>query len=101
MLRHIVMWRFKGEAEGKTKQQNMDYVRSRLYSLKEVIPEIKSLEIGINVKQSGAAYDMALVSEFEDLAALERYRTNPKHVEISEYVTKVRTDRAVVDYILL
>lgn len=98
MLKHIVMWRFKEEAEGRTKQQNMEYVRSRLYSLKEIIPEIKSLEVGINVKQGGAAFDMALVSEFEDLAALERYRTNPKHVEVSEYVTKVRTDRAVADY---
>ncbi len=98
MIRHIVMWRFKDEAEGKTKQQNMEYVKARLYSLKEVIPEIKSLEVGINVRQCGAAYDMALVSEFEDLAALEWYQTNPKHVEVSEYVTRVRTDRAVVDY---
>jgi Stress responsive A/B Barrel Domain len=98
MLKHIVMWRFKEEAEGKTKQQNMEYIKSRLYSLKDDIPEIKRIEVGINIKQGGAAYDMALVSEFENLAALERYQTNPKHVEVSEYVSKVRTDRAVVDY---
>lgn len=98
MIRHIVMWRFKEEAEEKTKQQNMEYVRSRLMSLKDMIPEIKSLEIGINIANGGAAYDMALVSEFEDEAALEAYRTHPNHVEVSEYVSKVRTDRAVVDY---
>lgn len=99
MLRHIVMWRFKDEAEGKTKQQNMEYIKSRLLALKGVITEIKSIEIGMNINKGAAAYDMALVTEFEDEAALEAYQTNPKHVEVSEYVTKVRTDRAVADYI--
>ena len=29
MIRHVVMWRFADEAEGKTKQQNMEYIRDR------------------------------------------------------------------------
>ena len=98
MLRHIVMWRFKDEAEGRTKQQNMEYIASKLLSLKGVIPEIKNIEIGMNINKGAAAYDMALITEFENEAALEAYQTHPKHVEVSEYVSKVRTDRAVADY---
>ena len=99
MLRHIVMWRFKDEAEGKTKQQNMEYIKSRLLALKGVIPEIKSIEIGMNINEGTAAYDMALITKFENEAALEAYQTHPRHVEVSQYVSKVRTDRAVADYI--
>lgn len=100
MIKHIVMWRFKDEAEGRTKQQNMEYIKERLLALVPVIPEIKSFEVGINIHSDAAAYDMALVSEFEDMAALERYKAHPMHVKVSQYVGKVRTERASVDYIL-
>lgn len=99
MVRHIVMWRFKDEAEGKTKLENMEYIRQRLYALKDIIPEIKSIDVGINVNKTDAAFDMALISVFDDIPALERYEVHPKHVEVSQYVKKVRTDRAVTDYI--
>lgn len=100
MIKHIVMWRFKEEAEGRTKQQNMEYIKDRLLALKGVIPEIKSFEVGINIHMDDAAYDMALISEFEDMNTLERYKAHPRHVEVSQYVSKVRTERATVDYII-
>lgn len=100
MLKHIVMWRFKQQAEGRTKQQNMEYIKERLLALKGVIPEIRSIEIGFNVSGSDMAYDMALVTEFEDEASLNRYKNHPRHIEVSEYVSKVRTDRATADYII-
>lgn len=99
MLRHIVMWRFKEEAEGKTKLQNMELIREKLLALKGVVPEIRRIDIGFNVSESDMAYDMVLITEFDDLAALGRYNSHPRHKEVSQYVTKVRTDRAVSDYI--
>jgi hypothetical protein len=99
MVRHIVMWRFKDSAEGRTKQENMQYIKERLYQLKDLIPEINSMEVGVNVNKSDAAYDMVLVSVFEDIEALERYEVHPEHRKVSEYVKKVRNERAVTDYI--
>ena len=100
MVRHIVMWRFKDEAEGKSKKENMEHIKARLLALKDTIPEIKSMEIGFNVNKSDAAFDMALVSVFDDIPALERYEVHPDHIAVSQYVKKVRTDRAVTDYII-
>ena len=40
MIRHVVMWRFEEFAEGKTRQQNMEYIRDRLMALPSIIPEI-------------------------------------------------------------
>lgn len=99
MVKHIVMWRFKDEAEGRTKLENMELIKEKLCALKEIIPEIKSIEIGININKTDAAYDMILVSTFEDSLALERYVAHPRHKAVSQYVKKVRTDRAVTDYI--
>ena len=99
MLRHIVMWRFKDEAEGKTKLQNMEYIKERLLTLKGVIPELRHIELGFNVNESDMSYDMVLLTEFADQAALERYKNHPWHKEVSAYVSKVRTDRVTADYI--
>ncbi len=99
MLRHIVMWRFKDEAEGKTKLQNMEYIKERLLALKGVIPELRHIELGFNINESDMSYDMVLLAEFADQAALERYKNHPRHKEVSAYVSKVRTDRATADYI--
>ena len=41
MIRHVVMWKFKSEAEGKTKEENMTLVRDALYALVPIISEIK------------------------------------------------------------
>jgi hypothetical protein len=92
------MWRFKEEAEGRTKLQNMECIQEKLYALKSIIPDIRHMEIGLNINESDMAYDMVLTIEFDDLAGLSRYNSHPRHKEVSAYVTKVRTERAVADY---
>ena len=98
MIRHIVFWKFKDEAEGHTKQENLEIMRERLYALKPIIPEIKSIELGFDVLHSGMSYDAALVIEFDDLAALKTFKEHPEHVKVSNYCKLVRTDRVSVDY---
>ena len=99
MLKHIVMWKFKDFAEGKSKVENAKWMKENLESLIGVIPEIKSLSVGINIEDSDKmAYDAVLISTFENKEALEAYKINPLHKEISAYCKKVRECRTVVDY---
>ena len=42
MIRHVVMWKFKAEAEGKTREENMAIVRERLYALLPVLRNWRS-----------------------------------------------------------
>ena len=97
MIRHIVMWKFKDEAEGKTKEENMDIVRNRLYSLPAIIPEIRRLEIGKDVRHTDMSADLVLITEFDTLEALEIYANHPDHMLVSQYVRKVIYDRVVID----
>lgn len=100
MLKHIVMWRFKDSAEGRTKLENMEYVSAMLRALIPVIPQIKSMEIGFDIGAGRDGFDMALVTEFENITALDEYQQHPRHKEVSAYVSLVRSERASVDYIV-
>ena len=99
MITHIVMWKLKDEAGGKTKQENAAEIKRRLEALIGVIDEIKSLRVGININDADeAAYDACLISEFESMEALARYQVHPEHKKVSAFVKEVRTARTTVDF---
>ncbi|NLK87764.1 MAG: Dabb family protein [Clostridiaceae bacterium] len=98
MIKHIVMWKLKDFAQGCTREENAQKIKSMLEALTMKIEQIKYLEVGINVNKSNMAFDAVLISEFEDEQKLEEYRKHPEHVKVSEFVSKVRDDRRVVDY---
>lgn len=93
MIKHIVMWKFK---EGE--QENMLIFRDRLLSLKGKIPEIRAMEVGININPSDRSYDAVLVSEFDSLEALKAYSVNPMHVEVSAFCKSIRESSVSCDY---
>ena len=98
MIKHIVMWRLLEEAEGNTKGTNLDLVKRKLYDLKSVIDEIDSLEVGDNINESEAAYDLVLITTHHDKNALVAYNNHPRHQEVASFIGKVVKERVVVDY---
>jgi hypothetical protein len=92
------MWRLKDLANGKSKEENAKKLKNRLESLKDKITEIKSIEVGINIKNSDVSSDVVLYSEFDSMDDLEAYQKHPDHVKISEFVNEIRLERRVVDY---
>lgn len=98
MIKHIVMWKLEEKAEGNTKLENAKIIKERLEALIGVIPEIIELEVGIDVLGTNQSYDVVLVSKFKNLEELDVYAKHPKHLEVGEFVGKVRKDRVSVDY---
>jgi hypothetical protein len=98
MLKHIVMWRLKESAEGRTKAENSIYVKEILESLPYKIKEIKHLDVGINIINAPPAYDLVLIVDFANMLDLQAYQAHPEHVKVANYILKVRETRAVVDY---
>ncbi|HUJ17218.1 MAG TPA: Dabb family protein [Nitrospirota bacterium] len=98
MIKHIVLWKLKPEAEGATKDQNAAFMKRELEALKAKIPQIKHIEVGLNLIPSDAAHDVALYSEFATEQDLDIYQKHPDHLRIAAFVAKVRESRAVVDY---
>ena len=98
MIKHIVMWQFKDEAEGKTRAENCLYIKKLLENLPAQISFIRKLEVGINEYPSSMASDMVLITEFDSKDDLDLYSVHPEHVQVSQYVGKVRNSRTVVDF---
>jgi len=98
MIKHIVFWRLKDSALGKSKLDNSRELKAVLEGLKDKIDTIKEIEVGINVNNSEAAYDVALYSEFDSPGDLETYQKHPEHVKVVGFVNEIREERAVVDY---
>ena len=98
MLKHIVLFKLKPAAESASKEENAKKIKRDLEALKGVIPQIRHIEVGINVILSDAAYDIAIYSEFANEADLSTYAKHPEHVKVAEFVGKVKESRVVVDY---
>jgi len=99
MIKHIVFFGLADEAEGKTKAENATYIKAELEKLKNLIPEIQMIEVGINHQDAPAGnHDIVLYSEFKTMADLDTYQVHPEHKRVAAYIGKVRTTRACVDY---
>src|SRR3989304_3262883 len=97
MIKHIVMWKLKGFADGAGKAENARKMKSRLEELKNKIKQIKRIEVGINVIDSKDSYDVVLYSEFESIEDLQSYQKHPEHLKVGDFVGKIRLERRVVD----
>ena len=100
MLKHIVLFRFKDFAEGADKAENIRRLKSQLEALTDMIEEIKFFEVGINLGNSDAVYDLALLSEFKSREDLYSYQKHPEHMKVADFVKRVCIARVVADYIV-
>lgn len=99
MIKHIVFFKLAESAEGMTKAENAIFIKNELENLKNLIPQIRMIEVGINSPEAPTVnFDIALNSEFDSMADLDTYQTHPEHKRVAAYIGKVRTDRACVDY---
>ncbi len=98
MLKHIVMWRLKDEANGEPKAANAIRMKEMLDALPAKIKEIRLLEVGINTVEDAQAADIVLVSEFNCPDCLAAYAAHPAHLEVVAFVRQVVAERRVVDY---
>lgn len=48
MIKHIVLFQLAEFAEGKTKKENAQFIKTELEKLINVIPQLKKIEVGLN-----------------------------------------------------
>ena len=119
VYKHIVMWKFKEQHNGKSALENARWMKEQLEALVGVVPELLSAEVGISpaleqaaaVPSNAAAvpaaapapaasgeYDACLVSAFASPEALAAYKVHPKHKAISAYCKEARLKRLAFDW---
>lgn len=98
-IRHIVMWQLNGTTEAERDEQAV-YLKKALENLKNSISEIDSLTVHRNCAYHETNFDLTLVSEFANLAALETYIEHPNHQAVVAEVKKRVSARAAIDFAL-
>jgi quinol monooxygenase YgiN len=98
MIKHIVMWKLKEQAEGADRAANAREMKRRLDECAHIVPGILKFEVVIAQPGLEATYDVLLYSEFEDKAALDAYATHPTHKALVPFIGAIREARQCMDY---
>lgn len=94
MIKHVIVIKFKPDVTDSEKNS----FEEELSKLPSVIPEIKGFIFGRDVVRSERSYDFALVSDFDSLEALDRYRKHPEHVKVLQQVRNIAEHIVAVDF---
>ena len=99
MIKHIVMFKLKEEANGKTAKENLEEALELLKNFEQEIPSLVHFEARTNSpKAAESNYELALVCDFNDMQGLDEYQVHPVHKNFGAYITQVRESRACIDY---
>ena len=93
MIRHVVLFRFKPEAEAGECKKAIDDLRRLPFK----IDVIREFAVGEDVLRTNRSWDVSLVSTFDDLQALEIYSRHDDHMEVALRLRELSEAVAVVD----
>jgi hypothetical protein len=94
MLTHMVVWKYRGDIDGGTREEHV----ARLRSLSSVVPGIRSFNVGFDVLHLDRSYDTGLVALFDNRAALDAYTVHPEHVAAAAFGRSISQHLVSVDF---
>jgi hypothetical protein len=98
VIRHIVMWTLRDNAEGADKSVNAAKMKALLESCRGVVSGMRRFDVVVRQAGLEATCDVLLDSEFENRAALDAYQEHPAHLAIKPFIGAVRLARQCFDY---
>ncbi|MDE6342738.1 MAG: Dabb family protein [Muribaculaceae bacterium] len=97
MVKHIVSFKLKGDAE--LRRRVAEDFKKALMALPEVIECLQSMEVGIN-ENPAEDWDVVLTAVVPEMKDVETYAKHPAHVAAAAIVGPHKEARACVDYIV-
>lgn len=95
MVKHIVMFRFKGNPGQRLETANK--FRNSLVELPGIIPQLISIEVGIN-QNPAETFDLVLTACAADPDDVAAYSAHPAHQNAVAQIKDRIEQRACVDY---
>lgn len=95
MIRHVVMFRFRDDADADLRQA----VHEAIATMPEATGVTEAYAIGPDLGLAEGNFDFAVVGDFADQAAYMAYRDHPEHQRIVfEVIRPAITDRAAIQF---
>jgi hypothetical protein len=98
MVNHVVLFKLK-EFPSEEKSDVIAELKALLEGLKDKIDVVRFLEVGVNFELEANSYDMVLLSHFETMDDLDKYRIHPEHLKVVKRIGETTVSRAAVDYL--
>ena len=96
MIRHTVCWTLASTDPAERTAAGAG-MRERLESLPDVVPGLQSLIVRADLGDIDSNWDVVLVSEHDDRAALAVYTDHPAHLAVASFTRSVVAERVCVD----
>lgn len=97
MINHVVLFKLK-DYSAADKPLLIKEMKSLLEGLKGKIKELKFIEVGVNYELNNKSFDIALITHFNSIQDLDKYRVHPEHQKVLARFSELRLDRAAVDF---
>ena len=91
MIKHVVIFKTKQNAP-------LNEFKQKIESLKNYIPEIIDIEVGIDIKFDKNSSDFCVITLLKNIKDLQIYATHPKHIEVINFIKPYIIERKVVDF---
>ena len=94
MITHIVLFKLNDP-----RPETIAATRDLLVSMDGKVPQLRHLEVGVDLIRSERSYDIALVTRFDSLGELKAYQVDPYHAgTILPHMRSVCSAIVAVDY---
>jgi len=93
MLTHIVLFKLKDPTPA-----NLEKARNLMAGMAGQIPELRHLELGVDVIRSKRSYDLALMARFDSLEDFRAYQAHPAHQKVVKDILAASDSIIAVDY---
>ncbi|MBK6283761.1 MAG: Dabb family protein [Draconibacterium sp.] len=97
MINHLVLFKLK-DYSIEQKPAIIAEMKSLLEGLNGKIDELKLIEVGVNYELETKNFDLALITHFDSIGDLDKYRVHPEHKKVIARFAEFNLDRAAVDY---
>jgi hypothetical protein len=98
MINHVVLFKLKDYSLAE-KSEIISEMKFLLDGLKGKIYELKYIEVGVNYELDAKSYDLVLISHFDSIEDLDKYRVHPEHKKVLARFADFNLERAAVDYV--
>ncbi|WP_163193697.1 Dabb family protein [Clostridium thermarum] len=94
MFTHIVFFKLNDPSK-----ENLERAKNILEQMEGKIPQLKYIEVGVDVLHTERSYDIALTTRFDSLEDMQEYQVHPYHVnEVLKNLRPMLKASSAVDY---
>ena len=94
MITHIVLFKLSNP-----QPETVNATRDLLLSMDGKVPQLRHLEVGVDLVRSERSYDLALITRLDSLDELKSYQVDPYHAgTILPHMRAVCSAIVAVDY---